>query len=305
MGENFDIFVIGAGVAGMSAAQEAIRQNLRVGLAEELMFGGLVVNVNQLQPAPDGLPVSGCDLAATMMTSVADLGGTTYMARVTSLERDSAGQFLVTTSEGRHFARCVIVASGARLRKFGIPGEERFEHRGVGHCADCDGPLYRDEVVVVVGGGDSALQSALALARWCSAVHIVHRGTAFSARPEFVEAVRGNSRILVHFQTIAEGLEGSEAVGAVQVRNLQSGESRTLACKGFFAYVGLEPNTAFLPPSVELRPGGILVNGQLETSVQNVFAIGAVRAGYAGRITDAVVDARVAVAAACERLGRR
>jgi thioredoxin reductase (NADPH) len=302
MSETFDIFVIGAGVAGMTAAEEAIRRGLRVCVAEELMFGGLVVNVNQLRPVPDGLPASGGDLAATMMTSLADLGCTILMVPVTSLERDSAGVVQITTTEGTHSARCVVLASGARLRKLGISGEERFEHRGVAHCADCDGPLYRGEVVVVVGGGDSALQGALSLAGYCSAVHLVHRGTAFAAWPEFVEVVRANPRITVHFQTVAESLEGTEAVEAVRVKNLQSGETRALACKGFFAYVGLEPNTAFLPPSIEMQSEGIRVNEQLETSMQDVFAIGAVRSGHAGRITDAMADARVAVAAACARL---
>ena len=302
MSENFDIFVIGAGVAGLTAAEEAVRKNLKVGLAEEQMFGGLVVNVNHLQPAPSGLPETGGDLAADMMMRVADLGVTTLMEPVTSLDRGANGAIAVKTAEGSYSARCVILASGARLRKLGIPGETEFEHRGVAHCADCDAPLYRDQSVVVVGGGDSALQEALVLAEYCSAVHLVHRGASFSARADFAKAVQGNSRIIVHFDTIVEGIEGSDAVTGVRLRNATSGATETLPCKGFFAYVGLEPNADFLSDLVERDSGFVKVNTQLESSLQNLFAIGAVRAGYAGQLTDAMADAKAAVAAASNRL---
>ena len=226
MSESFDIFVIGAGVAGMKAAEEAVKRKLRVGIAEEGMFGGLIMNINHLHPGAEGLPESGGELAADMMTSVADLGVETLMAPVTAVEPDGSGLIRIETSDGAHSARSVIVASGARLRKLGIAGEEELEHRGVSHCADCDGPLFRNQTVVVVGGGDSALQEAAVLTEYCSAVHIVHRGSAFSARKAFIDALQGKSRITVHFDTIVEAIEGTEAVEGVRLKNVKTGERR-------------------------------------------------------------------------------
>ena len=304
MSGHFDIFVIGAGVAGMKAAEEAVRRKLKVAIAEEGMFGGLVMNVNHLQPGPNGMPNSGGELAADMMTSVADLGVETLMAPVTSVERDGSGMIRVATSDETHTTRSVIVATGARLRKLGIAGEAEFEHRGVSSCADCDGPLFRNQTVVVIGGGDSAMQEAAVLTEYCSAVHVVHRGSAFSARKEFVDAVLANPRITVHFDTIAEAIEGDDAVQSVKLKNIKTGDVQTLPCTGVFAYVGLEPNTAFLSGKVATDNGAIRVNEQMQSDLPDVFAIGAARAGYAGKLTDAIADAERAVAAASERLAR-
>lgn len=306
MSEQFDLLVIGAGVAGLTLAEQAVRRGLTVALAEESMFGGLVMNVNHLQPGLDGLPSSGSDLAAELMTRASDLGVTTVFEPVTGLDGSRPDDLLeVVTASGTHAARAVAIASGARLRRLGVPGEAEFEHRGVSHCADCDGPLYRGEPVMVVGGGDSALQEALVLAEFCSVVHLVHRGAQFSARPEFVAAVsKLPERIAVRLRTVVESLAGDGGLSSVQVRDLDSGQTHTLPCKGFFAYVGLEPNTAFLPASIEKRDGRIQVNDRLETSVANVYAVGAVRAGFAGELQHAIADAQLALTAICARAGR-
>ena len=304
MGQHCDVFVIGAGVAGMTAAEEAARRGLRVVLAEEAMFGGLVTNVNHLQPGPEGMPPSGADLAADLMTKVADAGIETAMTAVASVAALPSGELEIATGEQSYRARCVIVASGARLRTLGVPGEAEFEHRGVSHCADCDGPLFKGQTVVVVGGGDSALQEAAVLTEFCDAVHVIHRGSAFSARQDFVRAVLANARISVHFDTVVDAIEGESGVQAVRVRDVRSGSGSSLPCTGFFAYVGLEANTSFLGAGVEMEAGRIAVNGDLETTLPNVYAIGAVRAGYGGEVAHAIEDARQAVNAVCGRLVR-
>jgi thioredoxin reductase (NADPH) len=302
---SFDVFVIGAGVAGLSAAEQAVRRGWSVCIAEELMFGGLVLNVNHLAPGLPDLPGSGSELCAELMTRLTDLGVEMLFEPVSALEPAADGTLKVTTTSGQHAARSVVVASGAQLRKLGVPGEEEFEHRGVAHCADCDAPLYRGEVAVVVGGGDSALQEALVLAEFCSAVHLVHRGSAFGGRSELADAVRGAQNVQVHLGTAVEAILGEQQVTAVRVRELASGATRELPCKGIFSYVGLEPNTAFLPAAIETEGQAIRVDGRMESTLPGVYAVGAVRAGYAGQLTDAVRDATTAVQAMGERLRQR
>lgn len=302
MSDRCDVFVIGAGVAGMTATDHAVRHGLDVRLAEATLFGGLVTNVNHLSPCPPGMPASGADLAADLMNGVVDLGVGVLMAEVQSIGRLPSGNIEITTAEGQYRARCVIVASGASLRRLDVSGEAEFEHRGVSHCADCDGPLFRGQAVVVIGGGDSALQEAAVLAEFCSAVHLVHRGHTFSARDEFVRAARTNSRIAVHLGTVVDAIEGESQVRAVRLRDVGSGRLQSLPCTGVFPFVGLDANTSFLPAGIERHEGCVKVNDDMETTLANVYAIGAVRASFPGELTDAIDDAARAVKAVCSRL---
>jgi thioredoxin reductase (NADPH) len=304
MSDGLDLFVIGAGAAGLAAANEAARRGLSVCIAEESMFGGLVINVNHLRPGAEGWPAAGCDLAASLMEGLAEQGVEMLFEGVIALDRGLDGQCRIETTSGPHSARSVIVASGARMRKLDVPGVDEFEHRGVSHCGDCDGPMFRSAEVMVVGGGDSALQEALILAEFCSTVHLVHRGERFSARTHFVDAATAEPSIAVHLRTVVESLVGAEAVTGARLRDLASGQTRTQSCQGFFPFVGLEANTAFLPPSVKMTGDKIDVNEQLESSLENVFAIGAVRVGYGGEVSHAFVDAKTAVDVVAERLRR-
>ena len=301
MSDSYDVIVIGAGMAGLFAAGEAAQQGLGVCLIEELMFGGLVLNVNHMDPKPQDLPASGADCAAELMMKGSELGVTTVFGAAMSLRTEDG--LAVLTEDGRHSAQAAVLATGARLRKLGVPGEAEFEHRGVSHCADCDATLFRGQDVVVVGGGDSALQEALVLARFCREVHLVHRRAAFSARKAFADQVSASGNIRTHMETTVEALHGGDALERVTLRGPE-GKPLEIPCTGFFAYVGLEPNTGFVAPQLELDERGcVKVDAQLETSLDKVYAVGAVRAGYAGQISDARTDAKLAVSAIAKRLG--
>ena len=295
----YDVIVIGAGIAGLTAAKHCAQQGLRIASIEALLFGGLVINVNELDGEPHG---SGTELASNLMTEITGLGVENLSGTVTSLARDG-GHLVITADSGAHRARAVVIASGAKLKRLGIPGETEFEYKGVSQCADCDGPMFQNEDVVVVGGGDSALQEALVLANYCKRVYVVHRGAKFRARQPLVDAVAARSNIQSVWNTVAEAVLGAQMVSAVRVRNVSDGKTSEIPSAGFFAYIGLEPNSGFAPSEVRRDTGGCIVtNASLQTAMSGVYAAGAVRAGCGGLLTHAIADGNAAAQAACATL---
>jgi thioredoxin reductase (NADPH) len=287
---DFDVIVIGEGTAGLLAARDCARGSLRVATVEANLFGGLVINVGELDPAPEGTAGSGADYAAALVETNAGLGVRSIPATVTTLGHD-AGKIAVVTDDGTYRAPHVVVASGAAHRSLGVPGEAAFAGRGVSHCADCDGPLYRGADVVVVGGGDSALQQALVLASFCSKVLLVHRGSTFRARPGFVARVAANPVIHPMLQTQVRAIAGNEA-GVTGVALTRDGSAFEVPCAAVFPCVGLVPNSRFVPEDVERAPAGhVITNAEFATSYPGVWAIGAVRAGFGGLIRDAAREA--------------
>jgi len=297
MSQHLDVLVIGCGIAGLTAARECLRNNMATATLESFFPGGLVLNVNHLDGEIQG---SGMDLATQLMTEIGDLGGRNISGAACSMRADDEG--VVVSSESEEIrTRSVIVASGAKIKRLGIPGEAEFEGQGVSQCADCDGPLFQGQDVVVVGGGDSALQEALALSHYAGHVHLLHRGSRFRARANYVDAVTTTPNITVHLRTVAEAVVGSRGVEAVRTKELDTDKIDDIACTGFFAYVGLEPVCGFVPDSAERDANGFLVtDASMRTTVPGVYAAGAVRSGHGGLLSHAVADGIAAASSAKE-----
>jgi thioredoxin reductase (NADPH) len=294
---TYDLIVIGEGVSGLACAGHARRAGLSVATFESTLFGGLVLNVNEL----DGYPgaESGTHLASELMQANSDSGVTSIQEEVTAIR--SAGAAFEVAAGGVYSARQVVIASGARLRKLGVPGEDEYEGRGVSHCADCDAPMFQNEDVVVVGGGDSAMQEALVLANFCRSVRIVHRGDKLSAQKHLAERAGANPKISMTWKSTVEAILGAKMVEKLRVR--RDGNTEEIASAGVFAYVGLEPNAACAPSGIGRDARGHLVtNDAFETSMAGIWAIGAVRAGYSGLLRDAVIEARRVADAVRDRL---
>jgi thioredoxin reductase (NADPH) len=285
-----DLIVIGAGITGLNAAKRAATLGLSVLGLEAALFGGLVANVNEL----DGVdaPVSGYRMASRLRVELSRLGVANRNETVRSLDR-RGDMIEVRTDDALHEARAVVIASGAALKRLGIPGEERLTGKGVSHCVDCDAPLHKGGAISIVGGGDSALQSAIVAARHCERVHLLHRRDAFSAKAHLAQRALALSNIVVHYGAVAEEVLGDEAVTGLRMRD--SGGARDIACTGVFAYVGLAPNVGFAPDSIARDDHGALrTDASLRTSMPGVFAAGAARSGYAGMLVDAMHDGQAA-----------
>ncbi|MDQ6685487.1 MAG: NAD(P)/FAD-dependent oxidoreductase [Pseudomonadota bacterium] len=300
---DHDLIVIGQGVAGLTCAAEAAGLGLRVANFEGEFAGGLVANVNELQRFDEAEGASGMDYSLLLLKSNIKAGVTHLPAQASSI-RAIEGGFAVESDEGALTARAVVLATGARLQKLGVPGEDEYEGRGVSHCADCDGPLFAGQVVVVAGGGDWALQDALLLARESAHVHIVFDAAEPSACAESRARAQAEPTIELHPGCTIERVLG-DANGMTGVR-LRSGDGTTveLASAGLFALPGLEANSAIAPAAARRDAGGALcVDDVCETDVPGLWAIGQVRAGFAGWLSDAVADARAVARAIKNRLG--
>lgn len=289
-----DLIVVGEGIAGLTCAAEASRLGIKVATFEAEFFGGLVVNVNELHRFDEARGLSGMDHAATLARSNAKAGVKSINQAVNAIRAINGG-FEVGAGAGAVTSRFVVLATGARLKKLGVPGEEEFQGRGVSHCADCDAPMFSGAAVVVAGGGDWALQDAMVLAGECSVVHVVHEGAELTACSDYVEMVGDLPKIQIHPQRCIEAVLGNDGgMTGVRLRD-HYGNISKIDAAGLFAVVGLEPNSGVAPLDVVRDPSGFLrVNGQLETSVPGLWAIGQVRAGFGGWLADAVVDARQA-----------
>lgn len=303
---EFDIAVIGGGVAGLTAAAQCAERGAAVVCIDESAIpGGLVANIGRLDGYPSPSPLSGAALADCMIANCKALDVSISNAAVIALshsERNTA----IKTDQGEIVAKVVIVASGARLRRLGIPGETELAGRGVSQCDWCDGGFFKNESVFVIGGGDAAFQAALHLAELCASVAIVIRSPSMRARRSYVQAAADNERIVFHWDTVAECIVGTDRVEGVVLRNVAENSVKQHPAAGVFVFVGVKPNSEFLPPEIERDTSGFVVtNADYCTSLPGIFAIGGVRSGYRGSLVSACGEGAAAAVAAVNELQRR
>jgi len=299
---DFDIIVIGGGVAGLTATHHARLLGADVLCLEAALHGGLVINVGELDGYPAAAPTSGAMLAAVLMGENVDLGVELRDEAVTALA-DANGLKTVTTADATYTAQRVIVATGAHLKKLDVAGEVAFTGRGVSQCAFCDAGFFVGQDVAVVGGGDAALQEALHLAETCRTVTLVHRGDRLRARASYVARAAGHPAFRFRWNSVVEEIAGGNGVEAIRLKDQSSGAVEELAVAGVFVFVGLAPNTDGLPAAIGRDPAGaLLTEATFETTMTGVYAVGAVRAGHGGRLTQTVGDATTAADAAVRSL---
>jgi thioredoxin reductase (NADPH) len=283
----------------MTAGMYAARYGLKTGLVERMMGGAQIINVEKVENFP-GFPqgISGAELAPAVQEQAMDAGAEFIMGEARSVARD--GDYKVVASDaGSYRAKAVIVAAGSRLRQLGIRGEEEFTGRGVSHCATCDGPLYRGEVVGVVGGGDSAVDEALTLTQYADRVLLFHRRDQLRAQQVLQDRLLRNRKIEMVWNTVVEEVLGEDTMSAVRVRNAITNLKNVVDLSGLFIYVGLEPNSELVRGLVRLdNAGHIPVNLWMETAVPGLYAVGDIRQSSASQLVSAAGDGATAAIAA-------
>ncbi|MCL5027077.1 MAG: thioredoxin-disulfide reductase [Chloroflexi bacterium] len=301
MQEQFDVAVVGGGPAGMAAALYTSRAKLATVIIESNVFGGQVAVTGVIENYPGFTSIPGTELAQRMHEAAMRFGAAERIAEVEAVLPGEGGRFVVRTSTGSLGARSVIVATGCRHRTLGVPGEKEFQSRGVSYCAVCDGPFYEGADVVVVGGGDSALQEAAFLSQYASSVTIVHRRQEFRASTSVQEKARHNPKLRFVLGRVVEEIRGDDGVQEVALREVGSGKVDVLPAEGVFIYVGMEPSTEFLRGALPLSGDGLIATDQrMRTVVPGLFAAGDVRAKTTRQIATAVGEGVEAALAAAE-----
>ncbi|MFA4915850.1 MAG: thioredoxin-disulfide reductase [Syntrophales bacterium] len=275
----YDILIVGGGPAGLTAGLYAARASLKVLLAEGATSVSQITTTDMIENYP-GIPeeISGFELIERFKKQTSQFGLEITSGDVASIAKKRLGNkegWQVTVGDSAYDTLSVIMATGANWRKLGIPGEDSFLGKGVSYCATCDGPLYRNKEVLVIGGGDTALQEAIFLAKFVGKVTIVHRRDRLRATSILQKRALGNSKIEFLWNSVTEEISGKEFVEGVKIRNVQSGETLDIPADGVFIFIGLIPNTDLVRGIVDFDENGyIVVDSHMKTSTEGIFACG-------------------------------
>ncbi|WP_367925148.1 thioredoxin-disulfide reductase [uncultured Ruthenibacterium sp.] len=301
--KTYDLVIVGGGPGGYTAALYAVRAGLSTLVIEKLSPGGQMATTSWIDNYPGfEQGVDGFELGQQMQRGAERFGAQTLYAEVTGLSLAENPKRL-QTSEGEIQAGAVIIATGAAPRPLGLPEEVTYQGRGVAYCATCDGMFYKDKVVAVAGGGNSAAEDALTLAKLCKKVYLVHRREKLRAVKSYQELLEQADSVEFVWNRKISGLVGEKKLEGLKVENVQTGESELLPVDGLFVAIGRIPNTELVKGQIQVDEQGYIVADETtRTSLAGVFAVGDVRTKPLRQVVTAVADGAVAVKYAQEFL---
>jgi len=302
MSEIYDCIIVGAGPAGLAAALYASRDRFKTLILEKFMPGGQINNTDRIENYPGIERIDGPGLIAQMQKQAESFGAEIKNgSEVTSLEKQQDSKIAVYCDKDKFVTRALILAPGSDYRKLDVPGEDKFRGSGVSYCGTCDAPFFKGKHVVAVGGGNTAVEETLHLAKFAEKVTMIHRRDEFRASRVLVEELLGkagepNSNLVIKYSTIATAIEGDKKVESVKFKDVKNDKQEDYPCDGVFIFVGMVPNTGFLKGFVELTDKGFIKCdcGYLRTSVPGVFVAGDCRIGAAMQLATAAGDGVVA-----------
>ncbi|UQS81684.1 thioredoxin-disulfide reductase [Bombilactobacillus folatiphilus] len=293
--QEYDVIIIGAGPGGLTAALYASRANLQVLILDRGIYGGQMNNTAEVENYPGFDSILGPDLSEKMYHSATQFGAQYQYGTVTAIE-DHQTYKLVKTSDEEFKAGTIVIATGSEYKKIGVPGENEYSGKGVSYCAVCDGAFFKGEDVVVIGGGDSAVEEGVYLTQLAKSVTIIHRRDQLRAQPILQKRAFANDKINFIWNADVQAISGEDnKVTGVQYRDKVSGEQKQIAASGVFIYVGIQPNTEMFRDLPILDDAGwIITDERMQTPVPGIFAVGDVRKKDLRQITTAVGDGGLA-----------
>lgn len=302
MNGSFDIVIVGGGPAGLTAALYALRADKSVLVLEKNGFGGQIAQSPRVENFPGTPAMSGAEFADRLLEQVTALGGEIDLVEVTGISENGRGK-LVHTPEGDYEAGAVILATGAKHRRLGLPREEELVGLGVSYCAVCDGAFYKGARVAVAGGGDAAAQDALLLAGSCSEVYLIHRRGELRAEAANVRRLRERENVHLCLYSRISALVGERELEALELTDTRTGELTRLPVSGLFVAVGFEPENEIFANYAALDSAGWFASDEsCEAGTPGVFVAGDCRAKTLRQLTTAVGDGAAAAVAACRWL---
>lgn len=299
----YDIVIIGAGTAGLSAGIYGVRAGKKVLILEEKYYGGQIINTPHIANYPGIKNISGFEFATNLYEQAIELGVEIQYEKVKKIE-DNNKIKKVITEVNSYDCKSIIIATGAKNRKLGVENEEKFTGAGVSYCATCDGAFFRGKDVAVVGGGNTALEDAGFLAEYCNKVYLIHRRDEFRGEDKLVNILKEKSNVEFILNSTVSAIEGSDIVEGITVKNVISNEIRSIDVNGIFIAIGQAPDNAIFSEIINLdEKGYVIADETCKTNLEGIFTAGDCRTKKIRQLTTAASDGSVAALAACEWCG--
>lgn len=295
MSKQYDAVVIGGGPAGVAAMLYLLRGGAKAALIEKLAPGGQLLLTEHLENYPGFVePIKGYELADNIARQIEPYPHDKIYSEVKEIVPNPGANKLLVGDEWIE-SKVIIIASGTRHRRLGVPDEERFIGKGISFCALCDGNFYRDATIGVVGGGNAALEESLYLSRIASEIHLIHRREKFRAEDVYVNKALNESKIVMEYNHVVSQLHGDTLLEAVTLKDVISGKERTLPLTGLFVFVGFDPVSEFLPSELKVDERGfILTDCEMNTNLPGIFAAGDIRSKLCRQVITAAGDGATA-----------
>ena len=302
MENHYDVIVIGAGAAGLTAGIYLSRAKVKTLILNQGAIGGQMVLTHEIANYPGVSSISGYELARNMKTQALNFGCVIKSnIKITNLSLTGKTKTVEVNNKQLFTADAVIIATGGKSRTIGVPGEDVFKGKGISYCATCDGDFFTDKEIIVVGGGNSALEEAVSLTKYASKVTVVHQFDHFQALEHYIQEAKENDKISFVMESKITAFYGNESLQKVSIQNVKSGEVSEMEIDGVFIFIGYVPNTEELGNGINLNKyGEIIVSQNMETNVPGVFSAGDSNAKKYRQVTTAVADGTIAALSASD-----
>lgn len=299
----YDILIVGAGTAGLSAAIYGVRAGKSVLVLEASVYGGQIINTPEIENYPGIKHISGFEFATNLYEQAKDLGAEVKYEKVLSIKDEGENKILVTGSN-EYVGKTVILATGAKNRRLGLEREEELIGRGISYCATCDGGFYRGKAVAVNGGGNTALEDAIFLTSYCSKVYIIHRRDSFRGEEKLLETLKAKENVEFVLNSVITTLNAQDKLESLSVLNQETKEERQIEVEGLFIAIGQVPENDIFSNVISLDKKGYIVGREdCKTNIEGIFVAGDTRTKSVRQLATAASDGAISALAACEYIG--